>query len=226
MITLPIILAVLGCVVQGFFIAVEHKKKYVPAVCLKGIASLIFVAIGYIGFLAAGDRTFARMVFLGLIFGALGDILLNLRFVVKEKASQPVFLTGVAAFLTGHILYLVALIPQATHVWISLLAGVVIAACILAVIFKSMELKPAFKAFGILYIGAVVLMTAVAFGNLIAEPTGSRLMYAIGALLFTVSDIVMIFNTFGKETKFSLRITNLSLYYVGQLLIAFSLFLA
>lgn len=225
MTALAIILAVLGCVIQGFFIAVEHQEKYVPAVCLKGTASLIFVAIGLIGFLGAGDRSFARLVFLGLIFGALGDILLNLRFVVKESASQPVFLTGVAAFLAGHILYLVALIPQATHVWISLLVGVVIAACILAVIFKTMDLKPAYKIFGVLYIGAVVLMTAVAFGNLIAAPSGSRILYAIGALLFTVSDVVMIFNTFGKETKFSLRITNLSLYYAGQLLIAFSLFL-
>lgn len=225
MTTLAIILAVLGCIVQGCFIAVEHKEKYGPAVCLKGTASVIFVAIGLIGFLSAADHSFARLVFLGLILGALGDILLNLRFVVAEKASQPVFLTGVAAFLAGHILYLVALIPQATHVWISLLVGVVIAACILAVIFKTMELNPAYKIFGILYIGAVVLMTAVAFGNLIAAPSPARILYAIGALLFTVSDVVMIFNTFGKETKFSLRITNLSLYYAGQLLIAFSLFL-
>lgn len=39
------------------------------------------------------------------------------------------------------------------------------------------------------------------------------------------SDIVLIFNTFSGTTKFSLRITNLSLYYVGQLLIAGSLFI-
>ena len=54
--------------------------------------------------------------------------------------------------------------------------------------------------------------------------TTSPLIYAIGAVLFTASDIVLIFNTFSGVTKFSLRITNLSLYYLGQMLIALSLF--
>jgi len=46
----------------------------------------------------------------------------------------------------------------------------------------------------------------------------------LGAVAFLISDIVLIFNTFGKETKFSMRITNLSFYYIGQLLIAISLY--
>ena len=52
----------------------------------------------------------------------------------------------------------------------------------------------------------------------------SAVIYAIGAVLFTASDIVLIFNTFSGVTRFSLRITNLTLYYIGQLLIAASLF--
>ena len=34
---------------------------------------------------------------------------------------------------------------------------------------------------------------------------------------------MLILNTFGSETKQSLRVTNISLYYIGQLLIALSL---
>jgi uncharacterized membrane protein YhhN len=48
-------------------------------------------------------------------------------------------------------------------------------------------------------------------------------MFAAGAVSFLISDIVLILNTFGKETKFTLRVTNLTLYYIGQLLIALSL---
>ena len=44
-----------------------------------------------------------------------------------------------------------------------------------------------------------------------------------GQLIFLVSDIVLILNTFGSEFRQSLRNTNISLYYAGQLLIAFSL---
>ena len=218
-----LLLCVAGMILQGIFIVVEHKEKYVPAVILKGCASLVFVCVGYMGFQAASNASFAKMVFLGLCFGALGDILLNLRYLSKSH-GQKIFLLGIAAFLTGHILYLVALIPLSSNLLISLIAGVIVAALLLLYIFKKMSVKLAFQIFGVFYIGAVVLMTAVAIGNLIAMPDTNRLMYALGAVLFTVSDIVLIFNTFGGTTKFSMRITNLSLYYIGQLLIALSLF--
>lgn len=218
-----ILLCILGAAIQACFIAVEHKEKYVGAVCLKGSASVVFVIIGAIAFAAAANTQFAKPVFIGLILGAVGDILLNLRFVF-EKIGQKIFLLGIAAFLAGHILYLVALIPQSENLWLCIIIGAVIAAAILAYIFKTMDVKPAFKAFGILYIGAVVIMTSIAIGNLISTPATTTLLYAIGAVLFTISDVVLIFNTFGETTRFSLRITNLSLYYVGQLLIACSLF--
>ena len=41
--------------------------------------------------------------------------------------------------------------------------------------------------------------------------------------MFTASDIVLIFNTFSGTTRFPLRITNLTLYYIGQVLIAASI---
>ena len=66
-------------------------------------------------------------------------------------------------------------------------------------------------------------MTALALGNLIAAPVAEKLLFFVGAVLFLVSDVVLIFNTFGKEEKYSLRITNLICYYLGQLLIALSL---
>ncbi len=218
-----ILLCVLGMAVQAAFIAVEHGKKYVGAVCLKGTASLIFIIIGVVAFGAAGDAAFAKLVLIGLILGGIGDVLLNLRFVF-EKIGQKIFLAGIAAFLAGHILYLAALIPQSVNLAVCVIIGIIAAAAILADIFKTMNVKLAFKIFGVFYIGAVVLMTAVAIGNLIAAPGVARWLYAVGAVLFTASDIILIFNTFGSETKFSMRIANLSLYYLGQLLIAGSLF--
>ena len=129
-----------------------------------------------------------------------------------------------AAFLTGHILYLCAIVPLSRNLTVCLIAGVVLAAALLTWIFRTLTVKLAFKIFGVLYIGAIVLMTAVAIGNVVTAPGTAAWMHAVGAVLFTLSDIVLIFNTFGKEQKFSLRITNLSLYYLGQLLIAASLF--
>ena len=73
------------------------------------------------------------------------------------------------------------------------------------------------------YIGAIVLLNCVAVANLITAPSAFTGLFAAGALLFLVSDIVLILNTFGKETKQSLRITNITLYYLGQMIIALSL---
>ena len=90
-------------------------------------------------------------------------------------------------------------------------------------IFTKITAEKAFKLFGIVYIGAIVLLNCTAFINLFSAPSLFRTIFAAGTLLFLVSDIVLILNTFGKERKFSLRITNLMLYYLGQILIVLSL---
>ncbi|MBQ1287618.1 MAG: lysoplasmalogenase [Erysipelotrichaceae bacterium] len=213
-----------GFVLQALFIKSEYEEKYLLADILKGAASLMFVLIGYNAFQIV-NNPFNRQFFYGLLFGMIGDILLNLRYVFP-KHGQKIFLAGILAFLIGHILYLVALIPQARHVWIwyCIIIGALAAGGLLAYIFKTMEVKKAFKIFGVFYLGAVFIMTAIALGIAIFTPTRRAIIYAIGAVLFTASDVVLIFNTFSGVTKFSLRITNLTLYYIGQILIACSLF--
>lgn len=73
------------------------------------------------------------------------------------------------------------------------------------------------------YIGAIMLLNCVAVGNVIPDPSSFNIAFAVRGVLFLVSDIVLILNTFGSEFRQSLRNTNISLYYAGQLLIAFSL---
>ena len=222
--TFVIVFIILGFLLQGLFIVAEHAEKYLAADVLKGAASLMFVLVGYNAFLSV-NNAFNKQILIGLVFGLTGDVLLNLRFVFP-KNGQKIFLAGILAFLIGHVLYLVALIPQARHVWIwyCIIIGALAAGGLLAYIFKTMEVKKAFKIFGVFYLGAVFIMTAIALGIAIFTPTRRAIIYAIGAVLFTASDVVLIFNTFSGVTKFSLRITNLTLYYIGQILIACSLF--
>ncbi|MBO4910153.1 MAG: lysoplasmalogenase [Lachnospiraceae bacterium] len=234
-----ILLGLVGMIIQGAFIAVEHKENFVAAVILKGSASLFFVFIGFLAYnnflkSAGADNTDPKagltnticlMICLGLVFGLLGDVFLGLRFVF-EKIGQKIFLVGILLFFIGHILYMVALFPMSDHLIICILIGAVVAATLLLLMYKTMEIKLAFKIFGFFYIGAVVIMTSIAIGNWISNPSLFAAWFAIGAILFTISDVVMIFNTFGKTQKFSLRITNLSLYYIGQLLIAASMLFA
>lgn len=213
----------IGIVLQALFIKTEHEEKYLAADILKGLASAMFVLVGYNACLFS-NSVYNRQLLIGLIFGMIGDILLNLRYVFP-KHGQKIFLSGILAFLIGHIMYLIALIPRARHLWLFVIIGVIAAAGLLAYIFKTMEVKKAFKIFGVFYLGAVFVMCSIAIGIAIFNPSQGSLVFAIGAILFTASDVVLIFNTFSGVTRFSLRIINLSLYYIGQMLIAYSMFL-
>lgn len=217
-----LMMMVLGFICQAIFIYVEHEQKYVLADILKGLASFCFVVIGVMGCKLYPESS--KLIMYGLIFGLIGDVLLNLRFVFK-KNGQKAFLLGILAFLIGHILYLIALISKTSSkdLFIPIIIGLVIAIALLIYIFKTMEVKLPFKIFGVFYLSAVIVMTCLAISSAINYQSVKTISYAIGAVLFTISDIVLIFNTFSGTTKFSLRITNLTLYYIGQMLIALSL---
>ena len=197
----------------------EYRKSYVQAVLLKGLASVCFVILGA---LCSPDTHTADLIVTGLILGCVADVLLNLRYVFTKK-GQLVFLVGILVFLSGHILYLAAVLPMCRNWLICLIIGIVLTALLMIWIFKRITAKIAFKIFGVFYIGAIMLLNCVAIGNLISSPSAFTSVFAAGAVFFLVSDIVLILNTFGSETRQILRVTNISLYYIGQLLIAVSL---
>lgn len=217
------ILLILLCVVfVSSFLYQENKEKFVSAAILKGLASLCFVILGTIH---SNGSTIENLIVTGLIFGFVADILLNLRHVFKEK-GKLVFLIGILVFLIGHIIYLIAVIPLNKNILLCVILGIVITALLMKWIFTKIEAEKAFKIFGIVYIGAIVLLNVVAISNMltgtILDPTFTRI-FALGAVLFLISDIVLILNTFGPKSRQSMRITNISLYYIGQILISLSL---
>lgn len=214
-----ILLCILCLCLAAVFLWQEKEEHYVLAAVLKGLASLCFVTVG---FLASNGGHMAKLIIIGLVLGCIADVLLNLRWVFKEK-GQLVFLIGILVFLSGHIVYLAAVLPMAKNWIVPVAVGVVLTALLMKWIFTKITAKKSFKIFGIFYIGAIMILNCVAFSNLVTDPGAFTGIFAAGALLFLISDIVLILNTFGQKSSFSLRVTNIGLYYVGQLMIALSL---
>lgn len=214
LILMPLCLIFAALVLQN-----EEKKQYVPAAVFKALASICFVILGFL--CAHGGRT-SVLLLIGLIFGAVADVLLNLRNVMTEK-GRLIFLVGILVFLLGHIMYLAAVLPLIRLKLAAVLVGVVFTAGLMKWIFTKITAEKAFKAFGIVYVGAITILNVAALFNLVEHLTPFAAYFMIGALLFLVSDIILILNTFGEESKLKLRVVNLTLYYIGQLLIAFSL---
>ncbi len=213
------ITSILCLCLAALFMWTEKKEHYMGAVILKGLASLCFVLVGV---MAGNGGQLAKLIVTGLLLGCVADVLLNLRWVFPKK-GQLIFLVGILVFLGGHVVYLAAVLPMADNWAVCVVVGVVLTALLMKWIFSKITAKKAFKIFGVFYLGAIMLLNCVAVSNLMTAPSAFTGLFAAGALLFLISDIVLILNTFGQKSKFSLRVTNLSLYYIGQLLIAWSM---
>ena len=211
--------SILCLCLASLFMWTEKKEHYMGAVILKGLASLCFV---FVGVMAGNEGQLAKLIVTGLLLGCIADVLLNLRWVFPKK-GQLIFLVGILVFLGGHVVYLAAVLPMADNWAVCVVVGVVLTALLMKWIFSKITAKKAFKIFGVFYLGAIMLLNCVSVSNLMTAPSAFTGLFAAGALLFLISDIVLILNTFGPKSKFSLRVTNLSLYYIGQLLIAWSL---
>lgn len=220
--------AVLCLVFAGLLLNCEKNKKWGGALLCKTLASLFFVLIGMVPFIrqtrsaempTALYNNIIDFVFIGLVCGAVGDFLLNLRNNVKK--SMPVFALGILVFMAGHVMYLLALLKVNQYVWQSLVLAAVIAAILIAIIIPKAQASAGFKIFGAVYIALVVTMMCMAFGAMLTRKFGlDTVLFFIGSVLFTVSDVVLILNSFCGPSKHSLRITNIYLYYLGQLTIA------
>ena len=213
------ITSILCLCLAALFMWTEKKENYMGAVILKGLASLCFVLVGV---MAGNGGQLAKLIVTGLLLGCVADVLLNLRWVFPKK-GQLIFLVGILVFIGGHVVYIAAVLPMADNWAVCVVVGVVLTALLMKWIFSKITAKKAFKIFGVFYLGAIMLLNCVAVSNLMTAPSAFTGLFAAGALLFLISDIVLILNTFGQKSKFSLRVTNLSLYYIGQLLIAWSM---
>lgn len=205
------------------FIVVEKMEKYVVADVLKGVASAFFVLLGVLGAFNCNDVVYARLIVVGLVFGAIADVLLNLRYVYEGTKAQVAFLAGIAVFLLGHIFYIVATLPYCDWLAFAIVIGVVLTALLMYWILGQVEAKLAFKIFGVFYIGAITILNCMALVALINYPSQHAIMFLGGTLLFLASDIILILNTFGNNKSFLRRVANLMLYYVGQIMIALCL---
>lgn len=201
----------------GLYIRLQQKKRFVPALLLKSLASLCFVALGFLCAAGAG-----RLVLAGLVLGCVADVLLGLR-TVFEKGRQKLFLLGGVVFLGGHVLYLAAVWPSVRSRSLCVLLSVLATFCLLRLLLPQLRAGRALKCFGGVYFSVFVLLNTAAVCRAAAEPGAFSLLFAAGVFLFLCSDILLNLYSFGPRRRFGTRVLYCVLYYLGQLAIALSL---
>ena len=216
-------LIIVGMITLAVYIPEKIRGYTVKAVLVKSIVSVLFVAVA----VSAGSQTtLAKFVIIGLVFGLLGDIWLDLKYVFPEHDELFTY-AGFAVFGVGHILYVAGLLLQygIGRFLAASFALAALASALVAVLEKPMSLRYGrMKKIVVLY-GLLLFSTVFVSGGLFLLHGGRcLLLFFIGSVLFALSDLVLSGTYFGKGKDRPIDIaSNYILYYGGQFLIALSL---
>lgn len=218
------LLLVLIC---GGFVALFLKAFYDGtfnrALLFKGIASLCFVSIGATTLFTSGITTTSLLIFIGLCLGLIGDEVIALCQNMPQYDMQ-FFLGGGSFFIVGHVLYIIALFVHGELNLVALLVWFVILEAMSLLYEKNKKFYNGnMKCSLMLYMGVVIFMAATAFGVFVKQGTVGAALFAIGGVLFAVSDNILFAYKLGKEPKFKQNIALHATYYIAQLAIAWSI---
>lgn len=189
---------------------------------IKSITSSLFVLLGAInlGFAIATKTNklkFCIILFVGLVSAMLGDILLEIEFIV-----------GAGFFALGHVFFFVSYCTLVKFNWKDLIYGTCIfVPCVLFITLATMFTFESIlmEIVCVVYAIIISLMVGKAIANFVKEHSVLNLIILIGSVLFIVSDFMLLLEIFGGFGRVA-GILCLSTYYPAEIMLAFSIFIA
>lgn len=202
----PVVVAILA--VAGLLVA-EYRGSRVGEWLSKPVASAAFLWFGFTS--GAMETRYGQLILLGLGLCMLGDLLL----IPRDKPG--VFRAGLFAFLAGHVAYSAAFLTRPLAPAGLIAGGLALALVVWGVLRSLRPSLPARMAGAVrIYMGVIGAMSALACG---VAAAGGPWIVAVGALMFTASDVFVARNRFVRR-EFVNRAWGLPLYYGAQLLLA------
>lgn len=220
---LGILLMLLCAFLTTEFLKAFYHKKFKRALIFKGLASSCFVVLGFVNLIQSEFSIITLMIFIGLCFGILGDEIIALCQIFPNHDTRH-FVGGGACFIVGHLFYILSLIMLGGTNFYAVAASFLIIT-LLCVIYENRrkflvgKMKTSLK----LYIGIIVLFTAIGIGTFLKRGTLGTALFALGAALFTISDNVLFAFKFGARPRYYQNVLLHIAYYLAQFVIAFSI---
>ena len=203
------IAVVLTAVLLAVVLLGERSGRRALGVPAKVAASLVFVMVGILRYRTG--HPYDAWIVLGLVLGALGDLLL---------ALPRGFMAGLVVFLLGHLAYVVGfhvLVPVRSWALEPLAPVILVSGIVVNRLWPHLG-RLRWAVLG--YVTVISIMVWGAAGTIVPGQPGGWHRLA-GAVLFYLSDLFVARNRFVERT-FLNRAIGLPLYYAGQLILAFT----
>lgn len=176
-----------------------------------GAVAKVVASCGFIGAAIAGGAFgsfFGQTLFIALVWCFAGDVLLI------AKGSRPAFMFGIAAFLMGHLGYVMCFRMRGVDGVAALVAGLALGVVALFIWrWLSPHLRGGMRIAVACYIGVITLMVAFAIGTVALAWSPVPL---VAAVLFWLSDLTVARQRFVRASFWN-RAVGLPLYYAAQL---------
>jgi len=175
---------------------------------VKPAAAATFIVTGIVA--GALESSFGRVLFVGLVLAAIGDVLL----IPKSKRT---FLAGLVAFLLGHVAYAAAFVLRGIDVPFTACAAALLGLLAVPILrWLWPHVEPPMRVPVLAYIVVITSMVAVAAGTVWRFDGGLLLL---GAFAFYLSDLAVARDRFVKR-ELRNRVWGLPLYFFAQMLLA------
>ena len=227
-----IILLALGAISLTLFLIEKIRRYSLKETIIKACTSMLFIALAAFCFYHNGFHPFGVYVLCGLVMGLIGDVCLDLKYVIKERSRFYTY-AGFVSFAIGHIFYITGMFVCFNNglKWFAYVIPFVlgfIGGVLVLLLEKPLKMKYGeYKFICWLYGSILFSMTFTTITLAVNQQmqTVTFNMLCIGGILFAISDLILSGTYFGegKERPVDL-ISNAVTYYAAQYLIAFSLF--
>ncbi len=217
-----------GLIVSITFLFYRSKGASVKNLFFKTASSLCYLLTMVFAMISNPQEIFfGTFVLMGGALGLSGDIALDLKCIYHKDANEYLK-AGFLFFLIGHVFYTSAIIWQNQFKWwwVAVCAAISIAVGFATVLSANImhvhygKYRRVVLAYSIF----LTMTTVCALLAAIVTHSKSMIIFAVGAVLFLLSDVVLNFTYFGRGWDKPVHIfVNHMLYYAGQYLIAASI---
>ncbi len=216
------IAGVLAALLAALYCRVSYYGSPQVKLLFKGAASLAFVVLGLLCAGKAGASGYAALMSLGLVLGAVGDVLLQWM-ECRPQNRDGLFRSGLGAFLAGHVFYIAAFMLVMRTTFLQFALALALFAAMFILQFPAKVELGAQKGPVYAYAAVISLMAGYALCGVFYAPQLRTSLMLAGGLLFFLSDVILALMLFSPAKRRSLPALNLSAYYVAQILLALSI---